>query len=645
MDPSRRPATTVPEPAAIVPLLLLTIVWGWWGWKQGGYFGTVRLPGTMVLCAGTILLAYVAPLRGRLSASPPVRAAMFALIGLALWSLLSATWSPAPDVAITDAQRVLAYALSFGFGICLCNLLGSRMVLSVAPLALAAGAVALAAVIALMSVNGNLLHYLESDGTVQFPLGYRNANGAFFGIGFWTLVGAAGISSFAWWARGLSAGGAALCLSMVMLSQSRGSQLAGAISLIVYLAVAPRRAPAVAWLLIASAPCALVIPHLNDLFETTNVLPPAAAVRSAAGACLLAGAIALALGVAMALAEREVNLSERTSALVERGVRQGLVGLAVLVVVVFVAAVGNPITWIGEKADQFNKGFDANSTSQSTRFGLNIGTHRGVIWSVALDDATRDPILGDGAGGFHYSFLQHRSNGAETVHDAHSVELETLSELGLPGLAMLLTFLGGVGLSIRRARRLGPSAAVLTAIAATAGSYWLVHTSVDWFWPYPAVTAPVVALFGAACAPLLRTPKLVTPGRGRIAVLVGASVLAISAIPPFFSESYTNQAFKEFRTDFPQAMSDADRAHSLFPMSIDPLMAKGAIAQAAGNREIAIEAFTKAAEQRPEEWAAHYYLALLYMKTDPERARQELAAATAVNPLQPDLQALRKRLD
>ncbi|MDX6636600.1 MAG: hypothetical protein QOJ01_111, partial [Solirubrobacterales bacterium] len=139
---------------------MLTVVWAWWAWKQGAYFGTVELPGTVVLCAGTVLLAWVAPLRGRLAASPPVRVALGGLVALGLWSLLSAIWSPAPDVAITDAQRVLTYGLAFGFGICLCNLLGARMSLAIVPIAVAGGAIALATTVTLLTGH-DVKSYLE----------------------------------------------------------------------------------------------------------------------------------------------------------------------------------------------------------------------------------------------------------------------------------------------------------------------------------------------------------------------------------------------------------------------------------------------------------------------------------------------------
>ena len=52
-----------------------------------------------------------APWRIKLSLSRPVVVALAALTALGVWALLSALWSPAPDIAIGDGQRILVYAL------------------------------------------------------------------------------------------------------------------------------------------------------------------------------------------------------------------------------------------------------------------------------------------------------------------------------------------------------------------------------------------------------------------------------------------------------------------------------------------------------------------------------------------------------
>ena len=75
------------------------------------------------------------PLRASLRPSQPATIALASLTGLGAWAALSALWSPVPDVAIEDGQRILTYALAFGLGIWLCTLLAGRLHLALAPLA------------------------------------------------------------------------------------------------------------------------------------------------------------------------------------------------------------------------------------------------------------------------------------------------------------------------------------------------------------------------------------------------------------------------------------------------------------------------------------------------------------------------------
>ena len=63
--------------------------------------------------------------------------ALAAPIALGGWAALSAVWSPAPDLAIADGQRILAYAVAFALGLWLCDLLGDRLHLALVPLAVA----------------------------------------------------------------------------------------------------------------------------------------------------------------------------------------------------------------------------------------------------------------------------------------------------------------------------------------------------------------------------------------------------------------------------------------------------------------------------------------------------------------------------
>ena len=633
------------EPHAIVVAVILTVIWGWWAWKQGAYFGTILLPGTILLCGTIILLALTAPMSMRFGLNPPARLALGAIIALACWTLVSALWSPAPDVAVTYAQRVMTYALAFGIGLWLCCLAGRRTELALVPLAVAGGGVAIATTLTIL-VGTDVHRYLEVDGTLQFPLGYRNANAAFFFIATWPALGLAATPRLDWRARGLALGAATLCLELGLLCQSRGSAIAAPIAVFVYLLAAPRRTVALGWLALAALPALLVVGHLSPLYHAAlGHRPILDDLRSAATVAAIGAGIAVLAGAAVARLGRRLPAPPSLVARSDRVVLLGVILMPLAAVAVYVIAIGNPVGWINQRVNQFNRGENTAIERQATRFGFNAGTSRGDFWRIALLAARDDPVVGTGAGGYRYFYLRHRHSPTTTIRDAHSVELETLSELGVVGLALLLTAIGGAVLGILRSRRVDPPAAGLGAVALAAGAYWLAHTSIDWFWPYPAVTAPVICLAGAACAPALRA-RLGNGGRTvRRVVIAGAAVLALSVVPPFVSERYVDAAFASWRDDLPAAYSDLSAAKRWNPLSEEPYLATGAIARAAGDRGRAIAAFSAAAEKRPEDWAPRYYLATLYARSAPRRALAAVEAGLRLDPREPALHGLRRRLD
>ena len=139
-------------------------------------------------------------------------------------------------------------------------------------------------------------------------------------------------------------------------------------------------------------------------------------------------------------------------------------------------------------------------------FGI-AGSNRFGYWEVAVEACADDPAIGAGAGSFATEWLARRESG-ETVRDAHSLELETLAELGLVGLALLLASLAAVGVAATRAARDDPGFAA-GPVAALA--VWLAHSAIDWDWELPALTlvAAVLAgvLLGAPVSPDVHAPS------------------------------------------------------------------------------------------------------------------------------------------
>ncbi len=142
----------------------------------------------------------------------------------------------------------------------------------------------------------------RSDGTLQFPLGYRNANGAFFCIVFWPALGLATLGKLPWWARGIALGLASLCLELALLSQSRGSSIGFVVAAFAYLACVPRRTVALGWLALAALPALLVIGHLSPLYHAAlDRRPLLQDLHDAARHALTGAVIAVVAGAVVAL--------------------------------------------------------------------------------------------------------------------------------------------------------------------------------------------------------------------------------------------------------------------------------------------------------------------------------------------------------
>lgn len=102
------------------------------------------------------------------------------------------------------------------------------------------------------------------------------------------------------------------------------------------------------------------------------------------------------------------------------------------------------------------RAFDATPPSGASDLNTHLvslsGSGRGEYWRVALTTFTSAPIVGHGAGTFGRLWLIKRPD-TLNVQDAHSLYLETLSELGIVGLALLLAVLAVPLVAARRVLR------------------------------------------------------------------------------------------------------------------------------------------------------------------------------------------------
>ena len=624
-----------------LPLVVFGGLVVWWGLKSGGYFEVTFLPGTIVLLTLVALFLLMAP------AATPVRGAalvsLLALICLASWTLISGIWSPIPAVAISDAQRALAYAAAFAIGIWSCRLLGRRPALALIPL-VAAGALVGLVTLFVLWTGHHSSDYLADDATLRYPIGYRNAEAAFFLLAVFPTIVLAASRELPWPIRGALLGAATLMVELAVLAQSRGSVFAVVVGVAVLVALHPHRLRALGWLALSLVPAAAALPQLLDVFQrgAGNSAAEIPVLHHACLAITLTTVLSIAIGLAAARLGMGVELPNRARIAIGRGL---LTCLALVLIVGFVAllrADGGPGGFISRHVTQLTEG-TPNLSSSGSRFGLDVRTQRGEFWRVALrDEFYRQPLRGEGAGAFRSDYLKHRADAGVEPEDPHSIEMLMLGELGLPGTLLFGTFAVGAVSAVIRARRLGPSAATLAAGALSLSAYWLAHASVDWFWSYAVITLPVPFALGAAAAPMLRAEGETHAGRPavRIAAAVGACLLALTMLPFFFSARYTDNSIRDWRSDPEGALSDLDKAADLNPWSSRPLAAESDIAARLGERRRALESIDEAISRSRDDWLLYLEQAKVLGKENLQAARVAIARGRYLNPKGPEIGAL-----
>lgn len=615
------------------PLLVaLGLVLTWWGWKTGAYFGDVLIPGVIVLSGIVIAMVVRAPWQADVKG--PAKVAFAALGGLAAWTLLSFIWTPAKEVAIADAERVIAYVLIFVLGAWLALLLEREMTLAAVPVVVAGAAVGLATTLTI-AFGSDTSRYLDLEGLLSYPLGYHNAVAAFSMVCAIPALALITREEFQWPLRSALAASVTIAAGLTILTQSRGAVIAAVFGLLAVILLSRSRLGTLGWTVVALVPAILVTPLLLDVYSAASDGVDGAGdeLRRAGGALIVAAAASAAVAALVSRSENRFALPPD----LRRRVGTAVVAVAVLAVAVPTVAVvardGGPASFLDRRIDELSAGTPEASQGGS-RIGVNLGSDRGTLWSVALDDVAGAPVNGEGAGGFEYSFLAERESPDDlTSEDPHSVGLLMLSELGIVGFGLFAAFAGGAVMACWRSRRLGPAAAGLSAAALGSSAYWAVHASVDWFWHFPAVTAPVVLLLGGAAAPGLRALDEVRVSGSRKPFIVGGLALTIAVlIPLFLSERLLRDGIRTGSADVSAAYSDLGLAADLNPWSPAPLIAEAEIAEEAGESQRALALLARASERKPDDWTPHFLAARVLAPTDPGLAAEELAEAQALNP-------------
>jgi tetratricopeptide (TPR) repeat protein len=264
------------------------------------------------------------------------------------------------------------------------------------------------------------------------------------------------------------------------------------------------------------------------------------------------------------------------------------------------------------------------------------GSGRWQFWGAAIEEFRSAPLYGQGAGAFESWWGQH-ARFEYFVRDAHSLYLETLGDLGLVGLALLLTALGtGVVAGVQLLRRGASRNAVAALFAAYVG--YLLAVAVDWMWELTAVTVVGIALLGLLVSFRgdERRPATDGPrdfGVGLTALAAAWILLCLQAIPLLadFKVRESRSAAADGR--IAHAAKAARAARSLEPWASTPYLQLALVAEQADDLREARVQIAEALQRDPRDWRLWLVSARLEAKSGAiGAARRSLERAEALSP-------------
>jgi hypothetical protein len=345
-----------------------------------------------------------------------------------------------------------------------------------------------------------------------------------------------------------------------------------------------------------------------------------------AGAVLLSLLVAAALGAVVAALTWRLRGDVRWRLPLPAGRRLAATAIAVAVVAaVFVVPAQAPRAWEG-----FHSRTPAAAASDPAARLASLGGARSTVWSSALAAYRAEPLRGTGAGTFEF-WWSRDARDPEFVMDAHSLYLEAMAELGLPGLIAVLVFAAGAVAVCVRARRGADAGAAAACLAGVV--VWLAHAGVDWMWESTATVALALVLVAAAAGARAGPPLRVGVPARALAVVLALLAVAVQ-LPPLVAASGLRVSQAAARAhDDTRALTAATDAAATLPWGASPHVQLGLLAEERGDLARAAAEVRRAIELEPTNW--RHPLLLARVLAERGDARGALAAFEQARRLRP----------
>jgi len=642
VSPRRKAEILLRAAPITVPCLVLIGAFGAWVFDDAGYPVTAWAPATL-LALGLLGVAVVVVPNTWGDVPVAVRVAAVGMSAFTVWSYLSIGWAHDRGAALEGANRTLLYLAIFLL-FALWQHRERTAAIVVGGWTLLMLALAFVMLVRVGATGTDARELFGRGDRLAEPAGYPNAAAATWLMVLWPAVALAASSRVAWQLRGLFAAGASVLVPLAVLSLSRGSLFAVPITAVLFLAVFPGRVRHLGVLAIVAATAAAAIPSALDV---ADALGPTGAgdasdllgtvARATLGGALVSGL--LVGGFAAWETLRPPSAAARET--LRRSARIAAAVLVAGIAIGGLVAAGNPIQRVDDGWQSFKGGY-GDGTDTGTRLVSGLGSNRYDFYRVALDEFADAPLFGAGLGSFQQAYLR-EGRSTETPRYPHSLQLRTLSELGLVGAALLALVLGGAAWAgVAVVRRGDPLARAVVAGALGAVLYWTVHGSADWFWEFAGLGGPAFALLGLVCALVPRPePPRCAPLRARtpaevLALVVLLGAVGVVVLGPWASRREVDAAADVFAQRPLESYSRLDRARKLDPLSDRPALLEASIALRYGDLDRAERAFTRALDRVPDgQYATLQLGAIASVRGDRERALALLTRAAHLAPRDP----------
>ena len=610
------PRLDLPGVAAwAVPALLIVFL----GLANGGFDpiarGEVGIVVWWLVVLGTAL--NLLPAAG---GTPAGRMLLGIAVAFAAWNALSLTWTESDERTATELARVSTHLAVFALALGIQGTGRWRQVLHGATFGLVA--ICVIAVLSRMEPSwfpeqraGEYLTGIEIESRLAYPVNYPSGLGALTAIALPLVVGA---TATARTIAGQALAGAAIPIVALALwlTSSGLSVPAVVLALLVFIVLAPDRVPKLATLLVGAAGAAILFAAVNERPELDAGLTGDRALEQGDEVFLIAILVSAGVGLLQAGISAWARNARRPRWM---RVPRRTAAIATAVLVVAGSLVGLAAGGAGEISDEWDDiksrgaAVDPRGSSRGAEILDFSGSGRYDFWSASVDASETDPLRGTGPGTFDL-WWEREGYYEAYVRDGHSLYLETLGELGIPGFVLIVILVFGVlVVGAVRAWRAPPELRVGLA-AATAGCVAFAAAGlVDWVWELGVLSVAFFTLAGVAVAGGPRPPldhrstHHVPPwwkrygGRIALGALAVCGILAIGQ--PLRGTIALERSYDAAGVgDTEEALEHARDAADAQPYAATPYMQEALLLAGQESLTEAAEAARAATENEPTNW-------------------------------------------